>query len=98
MRNNVLEYGPICIVMKAVQPKHTVMPQSHYSGVRWDFGVRWGDFESDSLQRDGIPLVWTLIRNHPSVVQKPSVRQSSVAVAIGYMIMIICSDVDTSFD
>ena len=43
-----------------------------------DFGLRWGDFGLDSLQCDGIPLVWTLIRNHPSVAQKPSVRQSSV--------------------
>ena len=26
-----------------------VKQQSHYSGVRWDFGLRWGDFGSKSL-------------------------------------------------
>ena len=56
--------------------------QSHYSGVRLGFGLRWDDFGSDFLQCDGIPLVLTLIRSHPSVTQKPSVRQSSVSVAL----------------
>ena len=64
------------------QPNTPIKPQSHYSGVRWDFALRCGDFGSDSLQCDGIPLVWNLIRNHPSVAQNPSVRQSSVTVAL----------------
>ena len=32
--------------------------QSHYSGVRWDFGLRWGNFGADSLPYNvtGSPL------------------------------------------
>ena len=41
----------------------------------------WAVLGSDSLQCNGIPLLWDLIRNHPSVAQNLSVRQSSVTAA-----------------
>ena len=46
------------------------------------FGLRWGDFGSESTQGGSHHIVKNLIPNYPSVAQKPGVRQSSVTAAL----------------
>jgi len=57
--------------------KSCVKLQSHYSGVRWDLGLDWVDFRSESNH-----IARNLTRNYPSVARSLSVRQSSVTAAL----------------
>ena len=64
------------IMINSLSRSHTSLAYAKFLGYAVFF------FRSDSLQCVGIPLLWTLIRNHPSVAQKPSVRQTSVTAAL----------------